>query len=45
MPCLDCMVCLGCGQRFPHAELMTLGGGGPVCEPCAERIEAMMDAL
>jgi hypothetical protein len=41
----DTMTCCGCGERFPHAELQTLGGGGPFCEPCAERIEAEMGGL
>jgi hypothetical protein len=45
VPCSKCMVCCGCGERFPHAELQTLGGGGPFCEPCAERIEAEIAAL
>lgn len=43
LPCLDCMVCCGCGERFPHEELTTLGGGGPFCGPCADRIDLQMN--
>ena len=35
--------CLGCGQTFPPDKLCTLGGGGPVCLPCADRITKAMD--
>jgi hypothetical protein len=45
MPCDNCMVCCGCGKRFRHAKLCNLGGGGPFCLPCAERIEAEMGGL
>lgn len=30
--------CIGCGQKFDPAELCMLGGGGPACLPCADRI-------
>jgi hypothetical protein len=35
--------CIGCGQLYPGDHLITLGGGGPFCAPCAERVtEALL---
>jgi hypothetical protein len=35
--------CLGCGKQFDPGQLCTLGGGGPACLPCADRITRDME--
>ena len=35
--------CIGCGKRFPFEQLCLLGGGGPACLPCADRITRDME--